>query len=74
MESKGKRRSQQPLVSQDRRVQTHKLLIAAHQLYLPKKVAMTVVLMVSKQNLDVSLRSTEKEKKSMSGCVWRYQR
>lgn len=48
MESKVKRRSQQPLVSQDRKVQTHKLLIAAHQLYLPKKVAMTMAFMVSK--------------------------
>lgn len=45
---KGKRRNQQPLVSQDRRVQTHKLLTAAHQLYLPKKVAMTVAFMASK--------------------------
>lgn len=48
VESREKRVRQQPLGIQDRRVQTHKLLIAAHQLYLPKKVAMTVAFMVSK--------------------------
>lgn len=47
VESREKRVRQQPLGIQDRRVQTRKLLIAAHQLYLPKKVAMTVAFMVS---------------------------